>query len=135
MTDQSLVTGTEKSTASARPNESVEYLNVENRSAEVTLKHPFRLSSVEYRKVTVRRLTGHEAKAHVQACMAAAESGAIEPPFPGIELPATAYAALDDDDILQIDRAIDDFFPERFRVLDDLARKLQASPSSEPAAE
>lgn len=100
------------------------YLNDIPRSTVVTLQHPFELDGKQIREVTVRRLRGFEAKHFAQASLLAAQAGQLEPMFPGIELSATAYASLDDDDIYSIDQAVEDFLPARFRVLGELAEKM-----------
>lgn len=106
------------------------YLNDAPRSTTITLLHPFELDGVQVREVTVRRLRGFEAKLFAQASLAAAQAGLIEPVFPGVELSAEAYAALDDDDVYQIDEAIEGFMPARFRALSALADKLGSSAGS-----
>lgn len=103
------------------------YLNDAPRSTSITLLHPFELEGLQIREVTVRRLRGFEAKQWAQACVAAAEAGEMEPIFAGVELSAEGYEALDDDDVFQIDEAVEAFMPARFRVLSALAEKLQDS--------
>ncbi|WP_162783619.1 hypothetical protein [Devosia naphthalenivorans] len=103
------------------------YLADTPRSVTIPLQHPFELNGVEVREVTVRRLRGFEAKHFAQASLLAAQAGRIEPMFPGIDISAEGYSALDDDDVYAIDEAVEVFLPARFRALGALAEKVQGS--------
>lgn len=97
------------------------YLN-DDRSTVILLKHPFAIGDVEYRAVTVRRITSREAKAYglavghfIKAVTSGQIGAVVEPLYPGIELPREGFAMLDDDDMSVIEDAADSFFPERLK--------------------
>jgi hypothetical protein len=113
MQNESTPTAPAAEVVSVGPN----YLGEALRSVSITLQHPFELNGAEIRQVTVRRIRGIEAKQHAQASLLAAEAGKIEPMFPGIQLSAEEYDALDDDDAFAIDEAVERFLPARFRAL------------------
>ena len=106
------------------------YLNDSPRFSTIALLHPFAIAGREIREVSVRRLRGFEAKSFAQAAQAAAVHGKVEPMFPGIELSAEEYAALDDDDVWAIDQVVEGFLPARFQALTALAEKLQGLDNS-----
>ncbi|MEO5807894.1 phage tail assembly protein [Devosia sp.] len=92
----------------------VRYLNPQPREVSIVLQHPFAIGDVEYRTVTVRRVTGLEVQAYTEELVTSGK----RPQFPGVAIPAEAYAALDDDDLLKLDEVILDFLPQRFRKAD-----------------
>lgn len=87
------------------------------RSRTIPLRWPFVLDGQEYREVTIRRITGIEAKRYFQSIMQAILDGKDPMVFPGLDLPDEAWGALDDEDLSRIEEATEDFLTERFRPL------------------
>lgn len=125
MPDEPAVTTTTPITE-ATPN----YLGDTVRSTSVPLKFPFELDGIEYRTVTVRRITGREAQSWSRALREFLAGDGPEPQFPGIVMPSAAFDALDDDDLAALDEAADRFFPARFQPLRDLAARMAGEPSA-----
>jgi hypothetical protein len=97
------------------------------RTRVISLLWPFQLDGTEFRSVTIRRINGHEAKAYYAAVMESLQSGAPAVVFPGLDIAQPVWDALDDDDVLIIEQAIEDFLPARFRPLIALLDQMMGS--------
>lgn len=107
----------EKGASNAAPLVSaVEYLGEQAvREKSYVLKYPFRLGGVEYRTLTLKKLTGKQ----IFAVNAAAKQGitaeaALYSAMCGI--PIAAAEALDSEDIKAISEAVQDFSPQLFEA-------------------
>lgn len=108
------------------------------RAGSVDLEWPVIVDGVEYRTITLRRLTAGE----VERAVREAWKGPADAPFrlpvflgpDGKALPASVLDALDDDDMLLLDEASADFFPRRFRVATAAGSTQEQLPSIAPSS-
>lgn len=121
-TDETRVTSAVKSTETAAAplvGAPAEYLSDTPREEEHTLKQPFRLAGTEYRKVTVRRLTGKE----LFAINKAIRSGTVDPEsamFSAmLRIPVAAVEALDSEDVQAISKISANFTPQLANTADE----------------
>lgn len=84
------------------------------RSRTVTLEYPVEFDGKTYTEITVHRLSGVEVRALVEAAAAGHNEASRM-----LDCPTEVYEALDDDDLLEVDRAVADFLPRRFRLAAD----------------
>ena len=97
------------------------------RTKAIPLTWPFAIGDKEYRELRIRRITGHEAKEYFASVMSSLRHGTELMVFPGLDIGPEVWAAVDDDDVLRVEEAIEEFLPERFR---SLAEALQAIPAA-----
>lgn len=97
------------------------------RTKVIPLTWPFAIGEKEYRELTIRRINGLEAKEYFASVMSSLRHGTDLMVFPGLDIGPDVWAAVDDDDVLRVEEAIEEFLPERFR---SLAEALQAIPTA-----
>ena len=119
--DQVSSTLLDKSTASAPTTAAggVRWLSDRKREEVYELQFPFELAGVEYRKITVRRLSAGEVDAFVKKMREAKSAEAVRIPmyFVGeAEITDIIWDSLDDDDVHGLESAAVKLSPARFRL-------------------
>ena len=112
---------------------SAQFLSDRPRMKPVRLDWPVTFDGLEYREITLVRLTAGEVarfQEELEALLRDNPDAALRFPIfrdeTGAAVPAEVLDALDDDDRFELDRAAADFLPRRFRGI--------AEPSSGPDA-
>jgi len=91
------------------------------RSRAFPLAWPFEFAGKCYTTIYLKRLTAGEVAAFQEAVAALSEG--VPPQWPiycnadGSPLPVEVLAALDDDDKFELDKAVLDFLPQRYRAV------------------
>ena len=96
----------------------VRWLTDKKRVESYALAYPFELDGVEYRTITIKRLTGAEVAAFMEKMRDAPQGTSLRYPLffvERVEISDAAWAALDDDDRLALEAIASDFLPARFR--------------------
>ena len=88
-------------------------VSAKERSVTVQLDWPVEFDGVTYEAVTVRRVSGREVDAYVNA-LGASEGVTVKPPM--LDVPQEVYDAMDDDDRLAVEEALLPFLPRRFHA-------------------
>ena len=94
------------------------WLSDRKREEVYELQFPFELAGVEYRKITVRRLSAGEVEAFVNKMREAKPTETVRLPmyFVGeAEIADSTWNALDDDDVHGLESAATKLLPARFR--------------------
>ena len=81
-----------------------------SRVQTIDLEWPVEFDGVTYNSVTVKRITGREVAAYVEAI---SKGGDIKPPM--LDCPQEVYDAMDADDFIKVDEVLRDFLPRTFR--------------------
>lgn len=100
------------STEAAPAAPAIEFVNATARTKTVPLAWPLVVDGTTWETISIRRVTGVEINAYVDAITAGDKVL-----YPGIVAPREVYEALDADDLATVDKAVSDFFPERFRAM------------------
>lgn len=82
------------------------------RSKTVKLGYPFTIDGDRVESVTIRRATGVEVAEYIGRVVAGQNA---KPPV--LECSQEVYDALDDDDLFEVDKVIEDFLPQRLRAV------------------
>lgn len=113
--------------------DSPQFLDARPRFRVVTLEWPLSFGGKEYRDVHVVRLTAAEVSAFQEGLKALPADAEVRWPIyrdaEGAPIPDAVLDGLDDDDSLELDKAVRDFLPRRFRAAPAIA---SAPPSGEP---
>lgn len=96
------------------------------RSASVPLEWPIDFDGKTWDSVTIRRITGRELEAYVEA-IAALPEDALSLKSPMIDCPPEVYDALDADDRARLEAALLPFLPRSLRAAAELIRTEFAS--------
>lgn len=83
------------------------------REKMVALDHPFEFDGVVYESVRVKRCSAADVVDFMESLPDL--KGVVVPPV--VDMPAAAYAVMDDDDRERIEEASVDFLPRRLRTL------------------
>lgn len=109
------------------------FLDARPRFRIVTLEWPLSFGGKEYREIHVVRLTAAEVSAFQESLKSLPPDAEVRWPIyrdaEGASIPDDVLDGLDDDDSLELDKAVRDFLPRRFRAAPAIA---SAPPSGEP---
>ena len=113
----------------------VRFIGGASRSTVIPLDYPVEYAGVEYREMTLRRLTTDEVAEFLKSVQGQPEDAKVTFPIfrtaDDKPVPDEVLSALDDDDMTTLNEAAQSFLPRRFRAPPDSG---SIPPAGEPTA-